>query len=248
MKKFLLMCVNFKSDEALKNFLESVHRAAEQVKGKLQVDIKVADNSEDNVGYLGGARRELMRMDNNTLDSYDYLAISNVDLIMDDSFFKKLLDIPTESIGWIAPSIISAAENKDRNPKILHRQSKRHMQIARLLYIHPLVYRLYVSLVYSRRKAATHHERQTIYAGHGAFMLFTCPKVIRTCIKKFTPFLFCEEHFFAEELRAQNLKVLYTPELVIYDNDHISTSTLPSRKYCQYNREAIQFIISNYLS
>ena len=248
MKKFLLICVNYKSDEALRLFLESVHRAAECVKDLIQVDVKVADNSKDNVGYLGGARRELLQIDTKILDTYDYLAISNVDLEMDESFFKNLLDVPTQSVGWIAPSILSRLEQKDRNPKILHRQSKRHMQIAKLIYIHPLIYRMYISLVYNRRKSQTRYDQQFSYAGHGSFMLFTCPSVIRKCISKFTPFLFCEEHFFAEELRAQDLKVIYTPKLVIYDSDHISTSAMPSKQYCRYNREAIQFIIKNYLS
>lgn len=248
MKKFLLICVNYKSDEALQLFLESVHRAAKNVKGLMQVDVKVADNSEDNVGYLGGARRELVQIEEKTLELYDYLAISNVDLEMDDSFFKNLLDVPTQSAGWIAPSIISRSEHKDRNPKILHRQSKRHLQIARLIYIHPLIYRMYLALVYNRRNTQTQYDQQFIYAGHGSFMLFTCPMVIRRCINKFTPFLFCEEHFFAEEMRTQNLKVLYTPKLIIYDSDHISTSSMPSKQYCQYNREAIQFIINHYLS
>ena len=67
MKKLLLICVNYKSHDALKSFLESVHRAAENAKGTLQVDIEVVDNSEHNVGYLGGAlpvyTRRLHRLD-----------------------------------------------------------------------------------------------------------------------------------------------------------------------------------------
>ena len=45
MKKYLLICVTYHTDEALHAFVESVHRAAERVKGQMQVDLEVATNA-----------------------------------------------------------------------------------------------------------------------------------------------------------------------------------------------------------
>ncbi|MBR1426681.1 MAG: hypothetical protein IJ581_04425 [Paludibacteraceae bacterium] len=268
MKKILFIGVNYNSYDALQLFVDSVNRAALKAVGIMQVDIMIADNSAElqdidntsfqnihvrqyvtaeNLGYLGGAKYILKQLTQTVLEQYDYMAISNVDITIDESFFTNLAKFDTNNIGWIAPSILSQKEGKDRNPKILNRPSKRHMQIAKMIYIHPLVYKLYVRLFYRNRPAPKITTDQ-IYAGHGSFMLFTQPKVIQEFIHNFKPFLFCEEHFFAEELRKRSLSVEYHPELIIHDKDHISTSAMPSRFYCRYNREAIQFIINTYFS
>ena len=268
MKKILLICVNYNSYDALQSFLKSVNCAAEQAKGQLQVDVAVADNSSEvqevhttnyknicvtpyvtkkNLGYLGGVKYVFEHIADQIYQQYQYVAVSNVDLTIDESFFTHLAAIDTNNIGWIAPSILSEKEHKDRNPKILNRPSKRHMQIAKLIYIHPLVYSLYVRLFY-RNRPEPKNTNKLIYAGHGSFMLFCKPQIIKEFIFNFKPFLFCEEHFFAEELRARSLKVEYHPELIVHDEDHVSTSTIPSRQYCQYNREAIQFILNTYFS
>lgn len=266
MKKILIICVNYNSYDALQSFLESVDCAAKLVTHSMEIHVAIADNSSDiqeieesvypdihieryitkqNLGYLGGARYALSKISKADYTRYDYIAISNVDVTIDPAFFSQLETINTMNVGWIAPSIISLKENKDRNPKILARPSKSHLQIARLIYLTPLVYHLYVRLFYKNRPTPKFTERE-IYAGHGSFMLFSKQADIRTFIDQFEPFLFCEEHFFAEELRKRSLKIVYHPELVVYDTDHVSTSTIPSYTYCKYNKEAISFIIKKY--
>ena len=266
MKKILIICVNYNSYDALHVFLESIDCAAKEVTQSMEIHVAIADNSSDiqeieesvypdihieryitkqNLGYLGGARFALSKISKTDYNGYDYIAISNVDVTLDPSFFVQLETINLSNVGWIAPSIISLKENKDRNPKILTRPSKSHLQIARLIYLTPLVYHLYVRLFYKNRPTPKFTERE-IYAGHGSFMLFSKQADIRTFIDQFEPFLFCEEHFFAEELRKRSLTIEYHPELVVYDTDHVSTSTIPSYTYCKYNKEAISFIIKKY--
>lgn len=270
MKKILIICVNYNSYDALLIYLQSIDRAAKQVFQAMEIDVCIADNSSaiqaidttpyrfikiqnyvthSNLGYLGGAKYVLHQLLAERIDQeYDYLAISNVDLEMDASFFHQLGKIDSTHIGWIAPSIYSEKEHKDRNPKILCRPSKRHLQLAKLIYLHPMLYKLYVQWVYKKRKQTTPSPAGTdIYAGHGAFMLFSHPQWILECIDKFSPFLFCEEHFFAEEARKRALRVVYYLSLKLYDVDHVSTSTIDKWQYCQYNRQAIQFIIKNYM-
>lgn len=254
----------------LEKFLISVDQAAGNAISTVSAVVAVADNSTDirsistdqyhyikvqtyvthaNLGYLGGARFALGQINEKEYNNYNMVAICNVDLQIDDYFFERLAETKTDNIGWIVPSILSDAENKDRNPKILLRPSKRHMQLVKMIYLSPFVYALYVKLVYSKKgKTTTNSSATDIYAGHGSFLLFTAPKLIKACINKFEPFLFCEEHFFAEEMLHNNLKVVYQPQLIIHDSDHTSTSKLPQRSYCKYNRDAIQFIINTYFN
>ena len=41
-------------------------------------------------------------------------------------------------------------------------------------------------------------------------------------------------------------KVRYVPNLVIEDNEHISTSTLKKKTYFKYNRESIKYILDTF--
>ena len=48
MKKILVIAVTYHSNKELQAFLESVRRAAEQVKDTMQVDVVIVDNGLDN--------------------------------------------------------------------------------------------------------------------------------------------------------------------------------------------------------
>ena len=139
MKKLLLICVNYKSHDALKSFLESVHRAAENAKGTLQVDIEVVDNSEHNVGYLGGA----LPVYNEKAKDYDFVSISNVDLQLAPDFFEKLTELKTENVGWIAPDIYTGKRDLHENPAHLKRPTKWNFLIWFLIYSNTFLYKLY---------------------------------------------------------------------------------------------------------
>ena len=130
MKKLLLICVNYKSHDALKSFLESVHRAAENAKGTLQVDIEVVDNSEHNVGYLGGA----LPVYNEKAKDYDFVSISNVDLQLAKDFFIRMLEIQDDSIGWIAPDIYTGKIDRHENPSMLKCPTTRNFAIWNIIY------------------------------------------------------------------------------------------------------------------
>lgn len=107
MKKILIVCVNYNSYKELSLYLESMNNAMNYVKDSI-VHVAIADNSsqresintekyenleinqyfQGNLGYLPGATNVL----NNHIDikEYDYVVISNVDLIIEKSFFSNL--------------------------------------------------------------------------------------------------------------------------------------------------------------
>ncbi len=265
MKKLLWIAVNYCSYAELDKLLFSISVAAANVPD-ISVHVAVADNTENNIqtiktdweniqvksystpknyGYLGGCRFVMSRISD--ISKYDYVVISNVDITVQKDCFVYLNKMNITDIGWIAPSIVSLSEKKDRNPKILTRQNKRHLQITKMLYICSCIYHWYVKYVYSKRKhVASIPQNMDIYAGHGSCMIFTKQAAIQNILHKYTPFLFCEEHFFAEEMRNAKLKVHYTPSICINDSDHINTGTMPGKQYCMLNRKAISFIINSY--
>ena len=144
--KILLSCVNYNSYKELIDYLLSIEKSFMLCNGSIDLTVLVGDNSEickmdldtdfvsfelkyifnkSNLGYIGGVSRALMQSDLSIKD-YDIFIISNVDLLLSESFFLNMLSLKiTDKIGWIAPSILSEIEKRDRNPKILKRHQER---------------------------------------------------------------------------------------------------------------------------
>ena len=202
MKKYLLICVTYHTDEALHAFVESVHRAAERVKGQMQVDIEVADNGKDNRGYLGGA----LSIYNAKAQGYDFVSISNVDLKLAPDFFEQLVKINVSDTGWLAPDIYTDKINRHENPCMLARPTKRNFIIWNIIYSSTLIYRLYHALYVLKSQKTKEYPPCEIYAGHGSFMLFTRAFVAQYPELHFPTFMYGEEIWFAELVRAAELK------------------------------------------
>jgi len=266
MKKIILYCVTYNSYDEAELFLQSVNNAAAQTPD-MSVTVVVADNTEDNrrdisteydtitvqvhicprnLGYLG-AVQECMRL--YAPNDYDFFAISNVDLKVDAGAFAYLSKLEVDQqVGWIAPQIYSVQENRDRNPKILSRYSRKKLSILHFLYKHPWANRLYEKTLYKRKKVSVvkHKEGEEIYAGHGSFMIFTHAYLAKAGLPNYPVFLFGEEIYFAEQCRLNALKTVYVPGIRIVDSEHCSTSSMHSSAYYRYNAESLQYILQAY--
>lgn len=262
--RVLIVPVNYNSYKELNSYLYSVDFAAGKSK-KTELDVIVADNSTvpescnfpckhiktlcfvqlNNLGYLGGAQAILNSLSN--LDEYDYVAISNVDIALDENFFLELEHTSlNDDVAWVATKIDSLDENRDRNPKVLHRYSKNKLDLLCLMYKFPILFYLYTMTAYKRKKLSPSYPQMEIYAGHGSFMMFTNSFFKRHPKINYPVFLFGEELYFAEEIRKLDMKVLYVPALRVIDNEHVSTSTLKKNTYFRYNQESIKYILDNY--
>ena len=263
--KIAIYCVNYHSKDCLEHYLLSIDKAVKAADGAVVLDVMVIDNSVpaetvdyvpeafalkvvatgENKGYFGAVSHGMGLYD---AMAYDYVIISNVDVVMEEDFFAELAKMPVDkALGWIAPQIYSDAEHRDRNPKIMQRYPKRKLQILQTLFRIPILYNLYTHTVY-KSKALMKHERGNIYAGHGSFIILT-KKYFQQCgIIDYPIFLFCEEIYLGEQCRKHGLKVVYEPALRVTDAEHASTSTFKRSKYCKYNFEAISYILENYYS
>ena len=238
MKKILLICVTYHSDNELHAFVESVHRAEERVKGKMQVDIEVADNGQDNRGYLGGA----LSIYNAKAQGYDYVSISNVDLELASDFFEQLLSVDTKDLGWIAPDIYTDKINRHENPYMLSRPTKRNFLIWNIIYSNTLIYRLYHRLyIFKSHKTKTYPVYE-IYAGHGSFMLFTKAFVEHNPEIHFPGFMYGEEIYLAELIRKSDLHVQYIPTMRIANTGNISTGLINQKQKSAWSKESLRAI------
>lgn len=265
-KRIAIFCVNYNSYDECEKFIQSVNLAAKQVSSKVQINIYVIDNTtndyqainiqnsthcqvkvfedHNNVGYFGGIRRMMSSLD---CLQFDYSIISNVDVQLSSTFFEQLFEInDITNVGWIAPQIYSTDENRDRNPKILHRYSLNKLKVLKLFYKYPLLNLLYTLTVYKRKKMQNYSAGTEIYAGHGSFIILTQEYIRRSGIIDYPVFLFGEEIYLGEKCREYNLKVVYEPQIKVIDSEHASTQQLKKSFYNRCNIEALNYIIHTY--
>lgn len=244
MIRIALFCVSYESDKEKDLFLSSIEQAKKRAMEVVSVDVFVACNTrENNPGYLGAVR---LLMNNADLGVYDYVIISNVDLMIEEDFFIKLANYKCqEDIGWIAPQIWSEKEKRDKNPRQTVRYSLRKLKLLRLGYKYPWLDTLYTKTLYKRKKM-NRNQPGFVYSGHGSFIVLTRSFLARCGKVNYPVFLFCEEIYLAEQCLQAGLKVVYAPEMKVTDLEHVSTGKMGHHTYCQHNLEAIEYIIKTF--
>lgn len=262
MKHIAIYCVTYFSYDALKKYLQSIDDSIHQE--QIELDVFVADNTDQqpiainyqpshyhlevlaihkNLGYFQAIKQLMLK---HSPDSYDCSIISNVDVILAQDFFKQLVGIEISlHTGWIAPKIYSSAEKRDKNPKVLQRYTAPKLRMLKTLFQHPWLYNLYTHTLHKRKKLFT-HQAGKIYAGHGSFIILTEEYFKRCGIINYPIFLFGEELYLAENCLNHQLDVTYAPTLTVYDSEHASTGSFKSKQYCQYNQEALTYILTQY--
>lgn len=203
-----------------------------------------------NSGYFPGcmyANKELV----DTEGRYDVLIISNVDLEVDKSFFAILASIKDsykDSPVILAPSIYSLSEDKDRNPKILKRFTKKQMQKYLFLYAVPYLHHFYKKTLYKLKRidSAEALSGQTIYAPHGSFIVFNGGQQYWKDFLSYPVFLFGEEIHIGEQAIKHQISVRYQPELKVIDSDHASTGKENESFIRKHNYNAISYLYDRY--
>lgn len=264
--KILFLCVNYNSYRELNDFCKSVKLALAHAPDSIEVEFHVADNTEvaienilniddvhwrvhswplhQNIGYLPALEYMMAQLPGIREGIFDFVVFSNVDVLVSEDFFSKLagIAIPPDT-GWIAPSIKSEYEKRDRNPGMIRRPTRLRLELCWLMFRLPFLYRCYHRYVYQQFKGKKKTVPDFIYAGHGSFMIFTRKFMKNYPSISYPGFLFCEEIFLAEVLRRCGLKCIYRPEIQITDIDHISTSKMDAEKYFKSRLESLDAVI-----
>lgn len=213
----------------------------------------------ENLGYIPSISACIRNLDL-ALSGYDYVCISNVDLAMSDCFFKKLEEMQVcKTVGVYAPAIISSDLNVDRNPKIVSRPSRLKLVTNKIFFRYSLGYLILRAINslrlkirdYLKPSVAAFNGHQSlepakIYAAHGSFMILTKAFVNEESELNYPVFLFGEEIYIAERAIALGQSVVYAPDLIVYDTEHVSTALMRPTSYRRANYDALTYILSNY--
>ncbi len=266
MMKITIFCVNYNSYDALKAYLESLEKSKKQFNNNLELTVVIADNSDSiktiettysykvkqlntngNTGYFGGISYGIQNSGESFRED-DYTIVSNVDLIVPQEFFLELSRITCdESVGCLAPAIISEVENGNRNPKIMSRPSKKKLQVLRMMFQFPALHKMYSNLIYLKRREKVQNATDGyIYAAHGSFLIFTNAAASFLESMSYPCFLFGEEIFVAENLMRIGLRTYYTSKVKVYDSEHVSTGQMKSKFYYKCNYDAIDMLLKEY--
>ena len=211
-------------------------------------DVVVVE-SQTNNGYFPGCSTGY-KQSLEAKQHYDAMLVSNVDLEVADDFFSQLVLLNAnyqKSPVIIAPSIVSLAENKDRNPKVATRFSKKQMQKYLFLYAIPYLHSFYKKTIYKSKKVRTVVANGTrIYAPHGSFVVFLGGAEFWQDFLEYPVFLFGEEIYIGEQAHRHNVPIHYHAELKVIDSDHASTGKENESFIRNHNFKAISYLFNRY--
>jgi GT2 family glycosyltransferase len=216
-----------------------------------------------NMGYFGAAawalQRYLMKA-----KLPDWVIVSNSDILFPTrDFFSRLFSFyQSGCCAVVAPAIRSSLSGKDQNPHMRRRPSRRRMRRYTWVFRYYPLFIAYQLLALCRaqlgrsrvRIASTLSDRggepgiepRMIYAPHGAFILFHKSYFEAGGTLQHGTFLFDEEIFVAETVKALGLRVVYDPRLEVIHREHSTTGIFRSRMLARRQWEAAVYCVDTF--
>lgn len=276
--KICLVPVCYNAHDDAVRFLDSVNTAFSFCLG-VELEVILSDNStlssvitfdarnysynfrylqNSNIGYFPAFARALSTL-TEPIDSYDFVMVCNVDLVVSKDFFIALSSVsPGKDVGLIAPGIFSDKDGRDLNPKIMRRPSLRKMKFMRMVCSSTALFRWYSMLVRARERTRACTQRKiakkggaiggqpAMYGAHGSFIIFTQLYFKRGAHVLYPRFLFGEEVFVAEQLRLNNMLIQHVPDVRMSDKEHASTSKIKLKFICPEHRKSYEYWLSKF--
>lgn len=271
--KIAIICVCYNAYEHLLKYAVSLHESLTKSTG-VDFSFLVVDNStqpvnqeilsslramfpdfvylkSDNVGYFPAFKKGVELLP--SVRDYDFVAVSNVDLTVDLGFFdsiKKVASLLPGEVGIIAPSILSQGRGGDLNPKTIGRPSRFSLLKNIFIFKHLWLFKFYRKLSDLKVKSNVNALREgaNFYSPHGSFVLFTRNYFSAGGSVDYPQFLFGEEDFVAEECLRIGLNVNYQPSILIFDDDHGSTSREKLEFIASEHVKSLKYIVDTYHS
>ncbi len=271
MKKGLIITVNYNSYHETINYIQSLS----SVSRFKEMDMIIVDNnshnlivkkiekyiknsefkninlicSGSNLGYFGAVRYAIDRTVRN-IENYELIIVSNNDILIKDvDFFSNVFNKISDAFV-IAPRIISLIDNHDQNPfretKITPKQEIfwnlyfSNYHLAKILIIMKLLLRLIF-----RQNIDVDSERN-IYAGHGAFLIFSKEYFKKGGYIDNGFFLYAEENTVAAITERINGSIKYCPSLIVYHSEHQTVGQKLTKQKYQIQKRANQYFSKAY--
>jgi len=218
--------------------------------------------STTNRGYFGAARFALDHYLEQGNGLPEWVIVCNHDVQIEDrEFFSKLLCQDTRTVGVIAPRIQALPGRADQNPFMRRRPGP--LRWAQLRFISSnygaaalwdWLWRRKSELrsrLAARRSGSLlddNAKRESIYAAHGSFFIFSRRYFEAGGVLDGNLFLYGEEISVAEICRSLGLPVVYEPSLCVVHKEHQSTGKVLNRFTYECQKRAMQYVTSRYLS
>lgn len=216
--------------------------------------------SATNLGYFGAAK---LACDHYLAQGHglpNWIIVCNHDVVIEDrDFLDKLCARDPDSCGVAAPRITVSDTGIEQNPFMARRPSlwrRSTMRFYSSWYPCAVIWdwlsrvkqhsRSLMRGKSSIRKFDEHGR--SIYAGHGAFLIFSRKFFQAGGYLDDSLFLFGEEIATAEICRSLNLPVIYDPSLQVLHDEHQSVGVGMSRTAYSYHRRAVRHVFSKYLT
>lgn len=280
--KLCIVAVCYNAHEDAKRLLDSIELAFSESRVKFELFVVLSDNSNSlapqeltcasysysysylkndrNIGYFPAFSASIKNLGLVTTE-FDYIAVTNVDLELDKTFFVNLEGLNIDhKVGVIAPKIRSLSNGRDLNPKMLVRPSVNKILFNRAVFSYPVLFKLYNIItkfreyVSSKKQKLNKNECECssasdfleMYGAHGSFMIFTKNYFLAYASIDYPRFLFGEEGFVAEQARAKSLKIIHVPKLIIHDREHGTTSQQPSAFMCREHVKSYDYYLNTF--
>ena len=200
--------------------------------------------STDNTGYFGGLNVGLRRL-RATRPDLVHAVVGNNDLIFPVDFIdtvqrqRSLFD----QYPVVSPNI-TTLDGAHQNPHVISGISPLRERLYDLYHLNyhfarPLMWLSKQLRGTARRGDEDHHDTaRQIWQGHGSCYLLG-PRFFSEFTELWAPtFLFGEEFFLAEQLKAKGYAVYYEPSISVVHACHSSVAQLPSRRHWELSRDA----------
>lgn len=148
--------------------------------------------------------------------SFDYLVISNADIMIDK---LELSDLKYYQNSIIAPQILNLS-NKKQNPSVPFKPGRIIERFRYWIYTGNHSKLIWLYFAYSRLMKLLYYSisgfRRKIFSAHGAFVIFP-----QNVVQRLYPFyneemfLFNEEEHLARHALRNNINTFYAPEIII---------------------------------
>lgn len=275
--RVLIITINFRRPECTIAFLQSAARlddfgsccvivvdnnSGDDSVARIQREMKRFDNvavlaSPENRGYFHAAKwvLESFLSENSTPE---WVVICNNDILLDHrSLLADLSAHDPNSVGVLAPAVISERTSLDSNPMIAKKPGRIRILRYRFLLSNYLIARFTQQTVPVVRKlryllrgltGGNKSGLRQIYAPHGAMLIFSRSFFQRGGSIDDGSFLFGEEIGVAETCCRIGLPIVYDPRLRVLHKDNQTTGRTLTRETYQHQKRGLQYAISNYLS
>ncbi|WP_143738348.1 glycosyltransferase family 2 protein [Microbacterium esteraromaticum] len=208
-----------------------------------------------NLGYLGAVRHAITRMPH--LAKVDFLIVSNTDLMFELGAVVDHLDLTKvhmreRHVGVIAPQLVSAEGHRTRQLHLIEPPTVRHLSRLGRMYESYFALSVHKQAGDLKRKLLARIGRgsagildgSSVFAPHGALMIFTAEYLQASGGFDFPCFLYAEEIFVGLQAERAGLRCVYDEGIRYSHRSHGSIGRWPSRSVALHLRDAHRWAAS----